>query len=60
MKCLIDESNSENITCEDDDEDFTTVTSANNFESSDDNIENDTTTEPTNQINLQLQKNFIK
>lgn len=60
MKCLIDESNSENISCEDDDEDFTTVTSANNFESSDDNIENDTTTEPTNQINLQLQKNFIK
>lgn len=60
MKCLIDESNSENISCEDDDEDFTTVTSANNFESSDDNIENDTATEPTNQINLQLQKNFIK
>lgn len=60
MKCLIDESNSENISCEDDDEDFTTVTSGNNFESSDDNIENDTTTEPTNQINLQLQKNFIK
>lgn len=60
MKCLIDESNSENISCEDDDEDFTTVTSANNFESSDDNIENDTTTEPTNQINLQLQKNVIK
>lgn len=60
MKCLIDESNSENISCEDDDEDFTTVTSANNFESSDDNIENDTTTEPTNQINLQLQKSFIK
>ena len=60
MKCLIDESNSENVSCEDDDEDFTTVTSANNFESSDDNIENDTTTEPTNQINLQLQKNFIK
>lgn len=60
MKCLIDESNSENISCEDDDEDFTTVTSANNFESSDDNIENDTTTEPTNQINLELQKNFIK
>lgn len=60
MKCLIDASNSENISCEDDDEDFTTVTSANNFESSDDNIENDTTTEPTNQINLQLQKNFIK
>lgn len=60
MKCLIDESNSENISCEDDDEDFTTVTSANNFESSDDNIENDTTTEPTNQINLQLQKNLIK
>ena len=60
MKCLIDESNSENISCEDDDEDFTTVTSANNFESSDDNIENDTTTEPTTQINLQLQKNFIK
>lgn len=52
MKCLIDESNSENISCEDDDEDFTTVTSA--------AIENDTTTEPTNQINLQLQKNLIK
>ena len=58
LKYLIDESNWENVS--DDDEDFTLVTSVNNFESSDNNIENDATAEPTNQIKLLLQKNFIK
>ena len=59
LKCLIDESNRENISGEDDDQDITAATSANNFESSDENIENDATAEPTNQIKLQLQKNFL-
>ena len=59
LKCLIDESNRKNISGEDDDQDITAATSANNFESSDENIENDATAEPTNQIKLQLQKNFL-
>ena len=59
LKCLIDESNRKNISGEDDDQDITVATSANNFESSDENIENDATAEPTNQIKLQLQKNFL-
>ena len=59
LKCLIDESNRKNISGEDDDQGITAATSANNFESSDENIENDATAEPTNQIKLQLQKNFL-
>ena len=55
LKCLIDESNRKNISGEDDDQGITAATSANNFESSDENIENDATAEPTNQIKLLLQ-----
>ena len=57
---MIDESHRKNISRKDADEDFAAVTLANNFESSDDNIQNHATGEPTNQINLLPQKNFIK
>lgn len=43
LKCIIDELNSENISGQHDDENFTAVTSTKNFESSEDNIENDAT-----------------
>ena len=59
LKCLIDESNRKNISGEDDDQGITAATFANNFESSDENIENDATAEPINQIKLLLQKNFL-
>lgn len=47
---MADNSDQENISSEDEDKDFAVVTSANNFESSQDDIENGVTAEPANKL----------
>lgn len=49
---MADNSDQENISGEDEDKDFAVVTSAKNFESSQDDIENGVTAEPANKLSV--------